>query len=114
MKEQRIWWDSIAFRSRFPLDIIRTIKHYSREAKIECDLSLRSQIRDFIIFSKNLLDHEIDDDSLAFIFQCSETTVIRAKNEDLSLKKPTMRAPTILDKEETNEVIDWIKKEQIN
>jgi len=66
----------------------------SREAKIEDDWSLRSQIRDFIIFSKDLLDHEIDD-SLAFMFQCSKTTVIRAKNEDLSLKKPTMGAPTI-------------------
>ena len=74
--------------------------------KIKRDLSLRSQIRDFVDFAKNL----IDDDSIALIFQCSKSTVIRAKNEDLSKKMVTMGAPTILDKNETDEILDWIKK----
>ena len=43
-----------------------------------------------------------------------EINCYKSKNEDLSNKMPTMGAPTILDKNETDEILDWIKSEQIN
>jgi len=52
----------------------------------------------------------MDDEIVAYIFQCSKMTVFRSRNEDINQKKKKSGPSSLLINNETNQIINWIEK----